>query len=122
MDQRIKAAITIIRRESHRNLAISDLARRVNLSPWHFGHLFAAETCSSPKQYMRRLKMNEAQKLLIESFLSVKEIAAELGFGDRSHFSRDFKRFCGQTPSEFRGSEERGSKKSHEIAKSATVE
>lgn len=53
--------------------------------------------------------MKEAEKLLIDSFLTVKEISATLGFGDRSHFSRDFKRLCGQSPSAFRDSAENGS-------------
>lgn len=106
MDRRIQTAVRIIHRESHRCLPIRDLAKRVNLSPWHFARLFKSETSSSPKTYMSRLKMKEAQKLLIDSFLTVKEISATLGFGDRSHFSRDFKRLCGQSPSAFRDSAE----------------
>lgn len=124
MDSRIEAAISIIERESKKNLSISELAQRVNLSPWHFSHLFAAQTSSSPKKYMRRFKMNKAEELLIESFLSVKEIAAKLGLGDRSHFSRDFKRFCGQTPSQLRMDTktrlDTASKNRHRTAKSAT--
>jgi len=46
--------------------------------------------------------MREAQRMLSETFLSVKEIRAKLGNIDRSHFSREFKKFCGLTPTEFR--------------------
>ena len=46
--------------------------------------------------------MQEAQRILSETFLSVKEISTALGNIDRSHFSREFKVFCGLSPTEFR--------------------
>ena len=103
MDRRIEAAIQIVQRERDRNMPIRELARRVNLSPWYFTRLFKAETSISPKQYIRDYKLRLAEQLLSESFLSVKEVAATVGFGDRSHFSRDFKRLHGQAPSTARG-------------------
>jgi len=102
VDRRIETAIRIMHVETHRNLPIAELAQRVNLSSWHFIRLFKAETSKSPKYYIRYLRMKQAEQLLSESFLSVKEIAAKVGFGDRSHFSRDFKRLFGQAPADFR--------------------
>lgn len=102
MDRRIETAIRIMHVETHCNLPIAELAQRVNLSSWHFIRLFKAETSKSPKYYIRHLRMKQAEQLLSESFLSVKEIAAKVGFGDRSHFSRDFKRLFGQAPAAFR--------------------
>jgi AraC family transcriptional regulator len=102
MDRRIEAAIRIIHLENHRSLLVSELATRVHLSPWYFIHLFKAETSLTPKQYLRLFKMKQAEALLGESFLSVKEVAANIGFGDRSHFSREFKKTIGRAPSEFR--------------------
>jgi len=74
----------------------------VHLSPWYFTHLFKAATGLSPKQYMMQRKMKRAAELLDESFLSVKEIAADLGFDHQSHFSREFKKHSGASPSERR--------------------
>ncbi len=102
MDRRVKTAIEIMHLEGDRNLQVREVAQRVNLSPWHFTRLFKAETAVSPKRYVRCLKITKAQELLSETFLSVKEIAANVGFGDRSHFSRDFKKMCGKAPSDFR--------------------
>lgn len=102
MDARIQAAIRTMQNSKTQKLQVCDLARQVNLSPWHFMHLFRAETSVSPKRYLRNLKMKEAEALLKNSFLSVKEITSRVGFSDRSHFSRDFKNLFGHSPSEFR--------------------
>src|SRR5271170_7549008 len=102
MDRRIAAALEIIHREFHQNIPVHELAREVRLSTGHFIRLFKVETSLAPKQYVRCLRMKQAEDLLEGSFLSVKEIAANVGVGDRSHFSRDFKKFYGRTPTHFR--------------------
>ncbi|MGB6687619.1 MAG: AraC family transcriptional regulator [Terracidiphilus sp.] len=102
MDRRIETAVRIIRTEIHRNVPVHELAQQVRLSTSHFIRLFKAETSFSPKQYVRCLRMEQAEALLNDSFLSVKEIAASLGVGDRSHFSRDFKKQFGSAPANFR--------------------
>lgn len=102
MDRRIETALGIIRDELHRNPQVRELAHHVHLSRWHFIRLFKAETSLSPKQYVRNLRMQHAEELLDQSFLSVKEIAARLGFEDRSQFSHDFKKLRGCAPTKFR--------------------
>jgi transcriptional regulator GlxA family with amidase domain len=99
MDRRIEAAIAIVHIETSRNVSVRELARRVNLSVWHFARLFKAETSISPKQYMRDYKVKQAAEMLAKSFLSIKEIATNVGLGDRSHFSRTYKKLCGHAPS-----------------------
>jgi transcriptional regulator GlxA family with amidase domain len=110
MDRRIEASIKIMSEGIHRNISVNELAEQVRLSTSHFIRLFKAETSFSPKQYVRHLKMKQAETLLNESFLSVKEIAASVGVGDRSHFSRDFKKRYGHTPTSFRGRDQDSSK------------
>ena len=102
MDRRIEAALKAIHNEIHRNVPVRELARQVRLSTSHFIRLFKSETSFSPKQYVRCIRMEQAEVLLSGSFLSVKEIAPSLGVGDRSHFSRDFKKLYGRTPRHFR--------------------
>jgi AraC family transcriptional regulator len=102
MDRRIEAALRLIHEDIHQNIPVRELAQQVRLSTGHFIRLFKAETSLSPKQYVRCLRMKEAEALLHGSFLSIKEIAASVGAGDRSHFSRDFKKLFGRTPTHLR--------------------
>jgi transcriptional regulator GlxA family with amidase domain len=102
IDRRIRVVVEHLHANLCMRISVADLARSVNMSRWHFCHLFKAEMSQSPSHYMRTLKMGEAQRMLLETFLSVKEIRATLGNIDRSHFSREFRNFCGLTPTEFR--------------------
>ena len=102
IDRRIQAVVEHLHANLSMRISVADLACSVNMSRWHFCHLFKAEMSQSPSHYMRTLKMREAQRMLLETFLSVKEIRATLGNIDRSHFSREFRNYCGLTPTEFR--------------------
>jgi transcriptional regulator GlxA family with amidase domain len=102
VDRRIRTVVEHLHANVCLRLSVADLARSVNMSRWHFSHLFKAEMSQSPSHYMRTLKMREAQRMLLETFLSVKEIRGKLGNIDRSHFSREFRNYCGLTATEFR--------------------
>lgn len=85
-----------------RNLIPGEIASNVNLSLAHLRYLFKAETGMSPAQYLRALRMREAEKLLKTTFLSVKEVMHRIGVRDESHFTRDFKKAYGITPAQYR--------------------
>lgn len=90
----------------HQNLSkrssIAELAQAVNMSRGRFCRVFKRYMSLTPSIYMKRLKMREAEKMLSKTFLSVKQIRAELGNLDRGRFSCEFKKFCGFTPTQFR--------------------
>jgi AraC family transcriptional regulator len=64
------------------------LARAVNLTSFHFCHLFKAETGNSPARYLKALRLERARELLETTFLSTKEIRSLVGLNDESHFAR----------------------------------
>jgi AraC-like DNA-binding protein len=101
---------------------IADIARGVNLSTSRFTHLFHEEVGAPPARYLLALRMTRARLLLERTFLSIKEVMAQVGCNDASHFSRDFRRFFGASPSEWRAGPERRQPQGVEDAiESATV-
>lgn len=102
MDQRVLTVIALMKHDPGQPLPLRRLAQSVNLSPTRLWYLFKAETGSPPARYLRTLRMEGATTLLVDTFLSVKEIIARVGFSDGSHFVRDFKRIYGVTPTEYR--------------------
>ncbi|HEY7786262.1 MAG TPA: helix-turn-helix transcriptional regulator [Pyrinomonadaceae bacterium] len=113
MDHRITKTQQLMRDNLHRELSLGGLARSVNLSVWRFSHIFRSDVGMSPIQYLRFLRMERARILLETSFLSIKEIAHNVGLNDESHFVRDFKKTYGTSPTLYRHSQEaHASKKS----------
>lgn len=66
------------------------------------GRIFHDVYGMSPRQYLSSIKLRKAKLLLIESRMSVEAISYKLGYGDIAHFSRQFKRWTGQSPRQFR--------------------
>ena len=102
MDKRVAGVIELMRERSDRGASPAALAHAVNLSPSRLHELFKRETGTSPAKYLKALRLEHARELLETSFLSVKEIRARVGERDGSHFTRDFKRAFGVTPTQYR--------------------
>jgi transcriptional regulator GlxA family with amidase domain len=83
-------------------LSLAELAQSVNLSVWRLCHIFKSDVGMPPIRYLRQLRMERAKDLLESSFLSVKEIAYQVGLNDESHFVRDFKSTYGHSPAHYR--------------------
>lgn len=99
---RVSAVIDFMNANLNRSIALDELAGAVNLSPSYFSCLFNAETGVSPGEYLIRLRMQKARQLLATTFLSIKQIMAEVGYNTKSNFGRSFKRHFHVTPSEYR--------------------
>lgn len=102
MDCRVKRVITLMQDSLASKLSEQSIARSVNLSASRLRQLFKHDTGLSPIQYMRCLRAKGAAFLLETSFLTIKEVAFQIGAGDVSHFVRDFKKRYGLTPSAYR--------------------
>jgi len=98
----VRAAIEHIDRNLSRTLSSGHLAAVAGLSQTHFNRLFRRHVGISPKQFHTRHKMEWAEHLLTESKLSVKEVAATLGYDDPLYFSSQFRKHAGVSPRHFR--------------------
>jgi AraC-like DNA-binding protein len=77
------------------------LAGEVNLSASRLRHLFKEETGKTPSQYLKDLRLEEAERLLRDTFLTVKVIASKVGLSS-ANLIREFKSVHRCTPTEYR--------------------
>ena len=111
MEHRVEEVIRLMKEDLSRRLTSDELARAVNLSPVHLRYLFRTETGKTFAQYLKSLRMEEARRLLENTFLNTKEIMHRIGMRDESHFARDFKKAQGLTPIQYRARRLRAKRK-----------
>jgi two-component system response regulator YesN len=83
---------------------IKEIAATLHISSSYLRHLFKKELGMAPTHYVKVLRLQKAKKLLENTYLSVKEIMAQVGISDPSHFVREYKQQFGETPSQTRAS------------------
>jgi AraC-like DNA-binding protein len=102
VDKRVEKILEMMRDDVRGELSLAEFAHSVNLSVWRLCHIFKSDVGVPPIKYLRLLRMERAKGLLESSFLSVKEIAFQVGLNDESHFVRDFKSTYGFSPAIYR--------------------
>lgn len=85
-------------------LGVDDLAKIAGFSRFHFTRLFTAHTGSSPTAWLVELRVKEAARLLRETRLPLKEVAARSGFKDAGYLGKVFLARTGQPPGSYRRS------------------
>jgi len=83
-------------------ISVVTLARLVHVSPRSLQRKFLSVFRMSPLQYVRRVRIHKASRLLVASDKSINAIAACTGFSDQSHLTREFARCLGTTPKAYR--------------------
>ena len=111
MDRRIELIASKIKANTAASWDIPALAALVNLSPSRFRHLFKQETGTTPAQYLKEFRLRRAEKMLRTTFLSVKQVLKYVGLGSNAHFVHDFRKQYGMTPTAYRRSVARTSKR-----------
>lgn len=81
---------------------LAQMAAHVGLCESHLRARFKQEMGISPGQYMQRLRMDHACKLLRETMLPIKKVAGEVGYNELPNFHRSFRRMMDQTPANYR--------------------
>lgn len=85
------------------NLSLQQIAKEAGSSSYHFGRIFSAQTGESTFDYLRRLRLSMALKMLQEDpDCSVTEVALSVGYETSSAFNKVFKKTLNLSPSDFR--------------------
>ncbi len=85
-----------------KNITLAELAGIMNISSMYFSNYFKRTFRISPKQYILNKRLMESQRLLLESRMSIKEIAYEVGFDNENYFSEFFSAKVGISALKFR--------------------
>ena len=98
----IDRAVACINRRVGDEPTVTELARMVGLSEYHFIRVFRQLMGVTSGQYIIISRMNHAKYLLKTTALSVGEIAAMAGYSSESMFTAAFRRTQGMTPTQYR--------------------
>ncbi len=101
-DERIRKAVELMKQQLVQPLDNAKISRKIGLSANSMNRLFLQEYGMPPQQFQRMLRIEKAMVLLQTTDHSIEQIAAMLGFADRYHFSKIFKRILMVNPAAFR--------------------
>ncbi|MCA9835793.1 MAG: AraC family transcriptional regulator [Trueperaceae bacterium] len=96
--QRINEALELLRQDFKQPLRIADFAQAVGMSVSSFHHHFKAVTAMSPVQFQRRLRLQEARRLMLYEDYDAAQAGYSVGYEDNAYFSREYKRHFGNPP------------------------
>ncbi|MFW5731621.1 MAG: AraC family transcriptional regulator [Planctomycetota bacterium] len=100
--------LRLIHEDENGELTLDDVARAVHMSVPTFTRFFRRMTGTTFVRYRNEWRVRKAQALLRESDESITAVALAAGFGNLSHFNRQFRRLTGATPREYRSGHRSG--------------
>jgi AraC-like DNA-binding protein len=74
------------------------IAQELGMSVSGLYHQFKAVTAMSPLQYQKRLRLQEARRLMLSEHLDAAGAGSRVGYDDTSHFNREYKSLFGLPP------------------------
>lgn len=106
----VERAIAYMRNHMDSPTSLREVAESIGTNERQLHRAFMSSTNESPAQYWRKLRLDEARKMLMNTELHVTQIAYLTGFSDASHFILWFRKQFGETPCSFR-------KRRHDVEK-----
>ncbi|SDK02225.1 AraC-type DNA-binding protein [Paenibacillus sp. OK060] len=98
----IRSTADYIRRHCTHPLSLAEMADIAGYSVYYFNRMFKSIMGVPPGRYLLDCRILVAKKMLVDSELSVKQIASQCGFTYSSYFIRMFRTYIGMTPQQFR--------------------
>jgi two-component system response regulator YesN len=91
-----------LREHYNEELSLQTLSSRFNVNNVYLGRLFKEETGEYFNDYLNRIRLDQAKKLLLTTLYKASDIASIVGFLDPNYFYRKFKQVNGLSPSDYR--------------------
>ena len=100
--RQLSQVLSYLQDHLHQDIKLADLATFLNMSQFHFNHLFKQSMGTTPYQYLLQQRIERAKQWLKESNYSIMEIAFLCGFNSHSHLTKQFRQITGITPKAYR--------------------
>lgn len=100
--QTILDAITYITSHYSEDLNLHFISKKFHFSACYFSRIFKQATGMLYTEYLNKIRINEAQKLLIKTNKNITEVAGEVGFNSLTNFGRVFKQIAGCSPKQYK--------------------
>lgn len=100
----LKPVFTYIETHYSERITLEELSASVHMNKNYFCRFFKEKAGKTPFSYLTEYRINQACSQLLNTSLPITEIALNTGFENMSYFIRQFRRYRGCTPSEFRRS------------------
>ncbi|WP_405856548.1 AraC family transcriptional regulator [Streptomyces sp. NBC_00090] len=97
-----EAFARLIARTGADHRSVRECAERIGVTPGYLTEAVRAATGRTAGALLREARTREAQRLLIGTGLSIRQVAARVGFDDPAYFCRFFRRETGRSPGDFR--------------------
>jgi len=101
-ESRLAPAMAYIKEHYHEPVSIRAMAQTCGLSAGSFHRQFRDTYLCTPHTYVRQLRVRMSCQALVFSRRPIAVVAADCGFSDQSHFTKEFRRIMGETPRSYR--------------------
>lgn len=101
-DYYIQKAEYIIECNYSQKITLQDVASELNISPVYLSAIYKKHTSVNFSEHLLNIRMNHAEKLLIDQNIPTSKIASLCGFCDEGYFRKKFKQFFGMNVREYR--------------------
>lgn len=103
---RLQPALTLIERNYHQRLLVTEAAEHCGMPAFRFGREFKEQFGMEFREYLLRYRIREACRLLSNPSASITEVGYSVGFSEPSYFTKMFKKLVGRCPSDMLGIED----------------
>lgn len=101
-NQNMKKLLEYIKEHYAEPLTLTDVAKHFHFNPSYLSSYFTTHNREGFIEYLNRIRIEEASKLLVEGRATISEISGMVGYSDHSYFCKVFKKITGLSPSQYR--------------------
>ena len=98
----IRIAKEYINENYHKPISLEEISSVIGFNPAYFSTMFKKETGENFIDYLAKIRIKNAENLLLQTDLTVDDVASAVGYADTKYFSKLFKKKTGLNPSQYR--------------------